>query len=100
MNLLKQFHFRIQDYIDFLDADDKEEVLENLAFENILENLHQYGEYTVYHTVYQADGMRKRKKIQFFYVDDGEELILASQHDITDIFEAEQRQKEVLACSV
>lgn len=96
-SLQENYGKQLLDYIDFLDADDKEEVLENLAFENILENLHQYGEYTVYHTVYQADGMRKRKKIQFFYVDDGEELILASQHDITDIFEAEQRQKEVLA---
>ena len=62
-----------------------------------MDQLNQYGEYTIFVNQYQENGEKKRKKLQFFYIDETEKLILASQRDVTDIYENEAKQKEALA---
>lgn len=80
--------------------DDPEEIKKKVEWNTILDQLNQFGEYTVFVNQYQEDGERKRKKLQFFYVDEMEKLILASQRDVTDIYENEAKQKEALATAL
>ncbi|MBR1741579.1 MAG: response regulator, partial [Lachnospiraceae bacterium] len=77
------------------EIDDREKVTAQIKWEAIEENLRQNGEYSVFFTLSKS-GKKKRKKLQFFYIDDGEELILVSQNDVTDIYEAEQAHQEAL----
>ena len=85
------------EYIRYHDVEDKEYVIKQLQWNTVIEQLNLAGEYTVFCTMIQKDGSRKRKKIQFFYINDGEELVFASQRDITDVYEAEIKQREALA---
>lgn len=78
-------------------VDDRDKVLGQVQWENIVDHLHQNGEYTIFFTLYSKSGKKKRKKLQFFYIDDGEELMLVSQSDLTDVYEAEQAHQKALA---
>ncbi len=80
--------------------DEPEEVLKKLQWDVIIENLDKYGEYTVYITQYHKDGAKRRKRIQFFYMDKEEQLILGSQFDITNVYENEAKQKEALQAAL
>ena len=80
--------------------DDPEEVLKELQWDVIIDNLEKYGEYTVYITQYHEDGAKRRKRIQFFYMDREEQLILGSQFDITNVYENEAKQKEALQAAL
>lgn len=88
---------KLLNYIDYHDVEDKETLMEQLQWSTIMEQLNQTGEYTVYETIIQKDGSRRRKKTQFFFIDDGEEMVLASHRDITDVYETEIRHRQVLA---
>ena len=77
--------------------EDQEQVLEKLKWDKVLEHLRYSGEYVIYFTQYQESGKRQRKKLQFFFIDDTEELILVSQRDVTDVYEAELEHQEVLS---
>lgn len=77
--------------------EDSEEIEKKLEWNTILDQLNQFGEYTVFVNQYQENGEKKRKKLQFFYIDETEKLILSSQRDVTDIYENEAKQKEALA---
>ena len=76
--------------------DEREKIVAQINWDTIEENLRQNGEYIVFFTLYSKSGKKKRKKLQFFYIDDGEELILVSQRDVTDIYEAEQAHQIAL----
>lgn len=76
--------------------DEREKVMEQVKWDVIEENLRQNGEHIVFFSLYSKSGKKKRKKLQFFYIDDGEELILVSQSDVTDIYEAEQAHQIAL----
>ena len=80
--------------------DEPEEVLKKLHWDVIINNLERYGEYTVYITQYHEDGAKRRKRIQFFYMDKEEQLILGSQFDITNVYENEAKQKEALQAAL
>ena len=80
--------------------DEPEEVLKKLHWDVFFDNLERYGEYTVYITQYHEDGAKRRKRIQFFYMDKEEQLILGSQFDITNVYENEAKQKEALQAAL
>ena len=86
--------------LDTYKLEDRDEIVEKLQWHTILENLNKYGEYTVFITQHLDIGVKKRKKLQFFYIDETEQLILGSQRDITDIYENEVQQKEALAAAL
>lgn len=100
MIIQENFSQVLQDDLDRIKIEKKEKVKEKLAWDVIIENLNTYGEYTVFMTQYHGEGSRRRKKLQFFYIDENEKLILASQRDITDIYENEAKQKEALAVAL
>lgn len=100
LQIKQSFGKKMLEYIRYFDVEDKEDVTEQLQWERVLDQLGIAGEYTVFYTVNQKDGGVRRKKIQFFYIDDGEELVFASQRDITDVYEAEIKQREALAAAL
>jgi len=100
LKMHQKFGKKLLEYIQYHEVEDEEAVVEQLQWENVMEQLSLVGEYTVFYTMIQEDGRRKRKKIQFFYIDDGEKLVFASQRDITDVYEAEIKQREALAAAL
>lgn len=100
LKMHQKYGDKLLEYIQFHEVEEEDAVVEQLQWEMVLEQLSLMGEYTVFYTMVQEDGGRKRKKIQFFYIDDGEKLVLASQRDITDVYEAEIKQREALAAAL
>ncbi len=100
LKMHQKFGDKLLEYIHYHEVEEKDAVLERLQWETVLEQLSLVGEYTVFYTMVQKDGTRKRKKIQFFYINDGEKLVFASQRDITDIYEAEMKQRQALAAAL
>lgn len=88
------------DDIDAYHLEERDKIIQKLQWHNIIENLNNYGEYTVFISQYHDSIGKKRKKLQFFYIDKEEQLILASQRDITNIYENEVQQKEALAAAL
>ena len=86
--------------LDTYKLEDRDEIIEKLQWHNIIDNLNKSGEYTVFITQYHDIGVKKRKRLQFFYIDESEQLILSSQRDVTDIYENEVRQNEALAAAL
>lgn len=83
--------------------------VENVASEQELENLHTKLElssivkeletqekYAISFPVKEDDGSIRRKKWQYMYMDDDKQQIIHSQSDVTDVYEEEIRQKEML----
>lgn len=100
LKMHQKFGDKLLEYIHYHEVEEKDAVLERLQWETVLEQLSLVGDYTVFYTMVQKDGTRKRKKIQFFYINDGEKLVFASQRDITDIYEAEMKQRQALAAAL
>lgn len=75
----------------------EEDIQRELEWEHVLQKLDEDGELTVYLTQISEDGSRCRKKIHFFYIDQRNKLILASQRDVTDVYENERRHQEELS---
>lgn len=100
LEIKEKYGEKLLQYIQYHDMEEKETVMEQLQWETVMEQLRLAGEYTVFATMIQKDGSKKRKKVQFFYIDDREELVFASQRDITDVYEAEIRHRESLAAAL
>ncbi len=97
MMIENQYRNTLLEELNRNQIENKEEIEKKLEWDAILDQLNQYGEYTIFVNQYQENGEKKRKKLQFFYIDETEKLILASQRDVTDIYENEAKQKEALA---
>lgn len=79
---------------------DRERVIMEKSLDNVCRQLGEAPTYTVYYTAVQKDGSQGRKKLCFSYIDRETKKILLTERDITDIYEEEQRQKDILAAAL
>lgn len=86
----------LKEWMERSTLENQEEVEKALSWNTIIENLNRQGIYTYYFTVFQPDGTRRRKKMQYIYLDERAGLVFCSQTDITDIYEIETKQKQAL----
>ncbi|NCB94721.1 MAG: response regulator [Clostridia bacterium] len=80
-----------------LDLENRESILDAFQWDTILRHLEYEKQYVLYYTQLDSMQNRARKKCTFSYMDESKSKILATSHDITDVFEFEKKQKEALS---
>ena len=67
-----------------------------LELSTIIKELETQEKYAISFPVKEKDGSIHRKKWQYMYLDEDKQQIIHSQSDVTDVYEEENRQKEML----
>ena len=73
-----------------------ESLYTKLELSTIIKELETQEKYAVSFPVKEKDGVIHRKKWQYMYLDNDKQQIIHSQSDVTDVYEEEIRQKEML----
>ncbi|MEG1720062.1 MAG: response regulator, partial [Pseudoflavonifractor sp.] len=81
---------------EFVVEEDVEQNIHDLSYENLFEQLEQQKTFTTFCRIKEEDGSISRKKLQFFYLDERKNKIIATRTDITQLYDQEQRKNRVL----
>ena len=87
----------IEMYIkDVASEQEIENLYSKLKLSTIIKELQIQEKYAISFPVRELDGSIHRKKWQYMYLDEDKQQIIHSQSDVTDVYEEEIRQKEML----
>ena len=67
-----------------------------LELKNIIKELETEDKFAISFPIKEKDGSIHRKKWQYMYLNEDKQQIIHSQSDVTDVYEEEIRQKEIL----
>lgn len=82
-----------EEYIpQYVYKEDRKLCYEEFYSKNIVDNLKNDRIHAVIFRSVEPDGTIRRKKISYYYLDDGKDIVVFVRRDITDIYEEEQRQ--------
>lgn len=96
-----EFQAEIRLFADrFMDRAARQEYLEKLDFKYMAKRLSQESVYTFVLEMMDAEGNRRVKRFQVFYIEKELGRVCVARSDVTDVVQKEQRQKEELAAAL
>lgn len=80
----------------FVIPEERERVKQATSIEMIQKQLEDSESYHHIYSIETTDGVRRKKRLQYCYLDSTKEIVLLTRSDITEVYEQEQKQLEQL----
>lgn len=81
---------------DFVVPEDREHVIREMGLDRVVEELEKSGTHVIYCGVEDPIRGYTRKRLEYRYYDRGQQMVLLSRTDLTDLYLEQQRQNKAL----
>lgn len=80
--------------------EDVERLIKAKSLSTVEKELENKDDYFVFYTAYQKDGSLAKKRLHFSYINRHTKELLLAENDVTQIYEEEEKQKQVLSLAL